>query len=1050
MASRSDHRRETPDVDRTDRAYRRPVKRTLLSLLLLALAAIAFSSAQAGAATLAADTTEILSGNSSLLAPLPAPVAPFSSGGQQSVSQDGRFVAFLSASDNLSAEDNDSIANVYVKDRATGAVTLVDRRTGAAGAVADQQCSDPAISDSGRRVAFTCNGPLDDADTNGKPDVYMRDLATNETFLVSRATNLGTVGNGQSETPAISDSGTRIAFASEATNLGGPTDSSEQIYTREIPLPGQTSTNPVTFVSRGDGILGNLPNDTSSDPSISDDGDKVAFQSSASNLVADDDNGSSDIFVRQISAATTRLASRADGAKGAPGNGDSVDPSISGDGGQVVFTSEATNLVPTLDTQTDQDVYERSLTLNSIGLVDQVGGAKANGEALSPSTNDDGTVIAFASSATNLDPADTDPTIDEYVTGPGFMSLASRAEGAAGAAANSFAFALAFTSISGDGKHVLFTGGPITADAAENTGGVSMRDLATSSTTLVSRPPGSAPLVNAGGFADEAVISADGHFAAFLTGAPALGGSPDSQIVVRDTHTGATTIASRADGANGAPLSTGVDSPSISADGRRVAFTSGDAVLVRDLASGSTILASRANGAAGAAANGRSFAPSISADGTRVAFLSAATNLGDGDTDATEDVHVRDLAAGTTVLADRANGAAGAKANGVVRGASLSADGDHVAFSSSATNLGDGDTDATTDVHVRDLAKGTTVLASVSSAGTKGNDNSLDPSISADGTRVAFDSRAANLDPTPRPANSTQVFVRDLAASKTILASRVDGPTGAAGKGTSQSPGLSADGHFVAFASDSNLVTGEGLQTDATEVYRRDLTTGSTQLVSRGQGPNGVAESSDARFDGGISATGACVAFRAGGDLLGPAPGASDYSQTFVRVFKADCDPAAVRASGLGGRDATAPLLRSVSLTRRRFRVAKASTPLAASAKARRNAVGRGTVLRFKSSEAGKLTVLIERVRPGRKSGKGRKRVCKPVKQRPRHGACTAHSRVGTLTRTVKAGSGRLSLSGKIGRRRLAPGSYRLTVRERDAAGNLSKPVVRSFTIVAG
>ena len=327
---------------------------------------------------------------------------------------------------------------------------------------------------------------------------------------MSRATNLGAVGIGLSESPAISDSGTRIAFASEATNLGGSTDSSEQIYTREVPLPGQMSSNPVTFVSRGDGILGNVPNDSSGDPSISDDGDKVAFQSSASNLVADDDNSSSDVFVRQISAATTRLASRADGAKGAPGNGDSSDPSISGDGGQVVFTSEATNLVPTLDTETGQDVYERSLTLNSIGLVDQAGNAKANGQAFSPSTNDDGTVTAFASTATNLDPADTDPTLDEYVGGPGFMSLASRADGAAGVAANQPAFTTSFASISGDGKHVLFTGGPITPDAAENTASVSVRDLATSSTTLVSRPPGSAPLVNAGGFGEAAVISADG------------------------------------------------------------------------------------------------------------------------------------------------------------------------------------------------------------------------------------------------------------------------------------------------------------------------------------------------------------------------------------------------------------------------------------------------------------------------------------------------------------------------------------------------------------
>ena len=57
---------------------------------------------------------------------------------------------------------------------------------------------------------------------------------------------------------------------------------------------------------------------------------------------------------------------------------------------------------------------------------------------------------------------------------------------------------------------------------------------------------------------------------------------------------------------------------------------------------------------------------------------------------------------------------------------------------------------------------------------------------------------------------------------------------------------------------------------------------------------------------------------------------------------------------------------------------------------------------------------------------------------------------MGTLTRTIKAGSGRVTLSGKLGKRRLTPGSYRLTVRERDAAGNLSKAVIRTFTVVAG
>src|SRR5919204_1395289 len=144
------------------------IRRTLISLALLAL----FGASSASAASLSANSTFILSGTSSLLAPLPAPVSD-SLGGPESVDQTGRLVAFASRSDGLSGEDDDAVTNVYVKDRLTGAVTLVSRRTGANGAPADQNCDQPAISDDGTRVAFVCEGPLDPADTNDKRDVYV-------------------------------------------------------------------------------------------------------------------------------------------------------------------------------------------------------------------------------------------------------------------------------------------------------------------------------------------------------------------------------------------------------------------------------------------------------------------------------------------------------------------------------------------------------------------------------------------------------------------------------------------------------------------------------------------------------------------------------------------------------------------------------------------------------------------------------------------------------------------------------------------------------------
>src|SRR3954462_13074612 len=102
----------------------------LAKLVLLSLVLATLAASDAGAASLPVDTTAILSGDASLLAPLPAPVAD-SAAAQQSMSQDGRFVAFVSSSDGLSADDDDRVENVYVEDRSTGTVTLASRRTGA-------------------------------------------------------------------------------------------------------------------------------------------------------------------------------------------------------------------------------------------------------------------------------------------------------------------------------------------------------------------------------------------------------------------------------------------------------------------------------------------------------------------------------------------------------------------------------------------------------------------------------------------------------------------------------------------------------------------------------------------------------------------------------------------------------------------------------------------------------------------------------------------------------------------------------------------------------
>src|SRR5215211_8100928 len=151
--------------------------------------------------------------------------------------------------------------------------------------------------------------------------------------------------------------------------------------------------------------------------------------------------------------------------------------------------------------------------------------------------------------------------------------------------------------------------------------------------------------------------------------------------------------------------------PSMSADGRYVAFvsesddfTAGEGpwwdVFVRDRLAATTTLVSRSNW--GGPSNGDSFLPSISADGRRVAFASRASNLAEGDTDAVTDVFARDLVAGTTELVSAAPGSE--EPDFASSEPAITADGRHVAFSSSSANLVPSDSNGRQDIFVRDLA----------------------------------------------------------------------------------------------------------------------------------------------------------------------------------------------------------------------------------------------------------------------------------------------------------------------------------------------------------
>src|SRR5262249_30155967 len=148
------------------------------------------------------------------------------------------------------------------------------------------------------------------------------------------------------------------------------------------------------------------------------------------------------------------------------------------------------------------------------------------------------------------------------------------------------------------------------------------------------------------------------------------------------------------------------------------------------------------------------------------------------------------------------------------------------------------DSNGHTDIYVRDLAAGTTILVSVGPGGVPGDDNSRAPSIDGSGVRVAFESKATNLVGGAPPGYS-HVYLRDLAAGTTTLIDRAPGPGGAPAGGNSTDPEINADGNRIVFQSYGKL-TADSTGSPAW-AFVRDIRAADTQLASRADGPAGSA-----------------------------------------------------------------------------------------------------------------------------------------------------------------------------------------------------------------
>ena len=365
-------------------------------------------------------------------------------------------------------------------------------------------------------------------------------------------------------------------------------------------------------------------------------------------------------------------------------------------------------------------------------------------------------------------------------------------------------------------------------------------------------------------FSGGAAISGDGRYVVFNSFASNLVSGDTNgywDVFVRDTQSGATSRVSLSTaGAEGNENAT--DYSVISADGRTVAFSSwasnlvgGDTndwadVFVHDIQTGTTSRISVASG--GTQGNDGSGAPAISSDGRFVAFSSAASNLVDGDTNAQPDVFLHDMQTGITGRVSVASN--GAEANGPSGLPSLSADGRYMAFTSNAANLVAGDTNGFGDVFVHDRLTGATTRVSLASGGTQANDDAGAPAISGDGRYVAFASQATNLVAGDTNA-AYDVFLRDTQSGVTTRISVAS--DGAQANNGSGAPAISADGRYVAFSSTASNLAGDDRNGEA-DIFVHDTQTGDTVLVSlatdgmQGNGPS---------TDPAIAAAGSVVAF---------------------------------------------------------------------------------------------------------------------------------------------------------------------------------------------
>lgn len=335
-----------------------------------------------------------------------APANADASGFSIDVSATGRFIAYASSADNLVASDDNGQSDVFVHDRKTLRTTLVSLATD--GTPGNGSSAHPAISANGRYVAFeSLASDLIATDGNGSRDVFVRDRKNDVTTRVSVKSNGSEVSTngGFAIESAITPDGQYVAFSSTSQELvSGDVGSTTDIFVHDRK---NGKTRRISESASGDPADVNM-----GEPAFSANGRFVAFSGSATNMINNDNNGASDVFVYDRSKDKMRRVSIR--SNGNESNLDSFGGELSASGRFVAFESKASNLVKNDTDNYDVFLHDRSTGKTTIESVRPNGNGSDSG-SFEASLSANGRELAFSSQSTNLVANDNNGDDDIFV-----------------------------------------------------------------------------------------------------------------------------------------------------------------------------------------------------------------------------------------------------------------------------------------------------------------------------------------------------------------------------------------------------------------------------------------------------------------------------------------------------------------------------------------------------------------------------------------------------------------------------------------------------------